>query len=309
MQCKIWGRTLGVGVPAEILPLAAGDYPALYRAADSQSQRGQGRYLSATRLRLILVVCAGAAGLASVHVRDLRLLGLVGASAFTAATILELFLRTNRPERIWYDGRAAAESAKSLTWRYGVGGNPFPMSLGDGTDASFVGRLAEVIRVVPGTHLVPDDHTGEQITVGMRTLREASHSIRRDTYLTGRIVDQKSWYGKRSLANERSFRRWSTILVVTEIVGACASILQATDAIDVDLAGFVAALVAVAVAWVETRQHGTLASAYAVAHHELGMIEARISTSMTEEEWAGFVDESEEAISREHTLWRASRRG
>ena len=50
-----------------------------------------------------------------------------------------------------------------------------------------------------------------------------------------------------------------------------------------------------------------LATAYAVAHHELGLIASRIDEIAAEADWARFVDESEEAISREHTLWRASR--
>jgi hypothetical protein len=37
----------------------------------------------------------------------------------------ELNVRSVRPEDRWYDGRALAESAKSLVWRYSVGGLPF----------------------------------------------------------------------------------------------------------------------------------------------------------------------------------------
>lgn len=297
-----------VGVPAEFTCFVGSDYPALYHAADFQSLEGQRRYLTATRLRLAVVVLAAATGLGAFAVDGIQLLGIVGAVALAAAMGLELYLRNVRPDRIWYDGRAAAESAKSLTWRYVAGGNPFPISLGTAADAAFAAQVAEVMHVVPGTHLVPDDHSGEQITPRMRNLRTSALPIRRAAYRDGRIVDQRSWYGQRARENEQSSRRWSTFLVAAEIVGVGAAILRAADVVDVDATGVTAALIAAVVAWVETRQHRTLASAYAVAHHELGLIEAQIDDSVTEEGWARFVDESEEAISREHRLWRASRK-
>ncbi len=292
---------------AEARILTPEDYPALYRATDAQSQRAQGRYLMATRVRLGLVLTAAAVGVAAAHADDLDWLAWLGAAAFIAATFLEVFLRNTRPERLWYDGRAAAESAKSLAWRYAVGGNPFPVFAGD-ADHALVGQLQEVVRVLPGTHLVPDDPDGQQVTDVMRQLRASPLPVRREAYRSGRVADQKSWYGQRARENESGLRRWSVVLVVTELAGAVACVLQAGRVIRLDLAAIAAAFVAAAVAWLETRQHGTVASAYAVAHHELGMIEARIEDARTDEEWAGFVAESEEAISREHTLWRASRR-
>ena len=40
---------------------------------------------------------------------------------------------------------------------------------------------------------------------------------------------------------------------------------------------------------------------------ELAAISGQVDWAATEPEWAHFVDQAEEAISREHTLWRASR--
>ena len=40
---------------------------------------------------------------------------------------------------------------------------------------------------------------------------------------------------------------------------------------------------------------------------ELAAISGQVDWAATEAEWAHFVDQAEEAISREHTLWRASR--
>jgi len=73
---------------------------------------------------------------------------LVAVAAFVWAVIVELYLFIVRPERIWYEGRAAAESVKTMAWRYGVGGAPF--GLGEkGVDELFLGRLREILTDLP----------------------------------------------------------------------------------------------------------------------------------------------------------------
>jgi hypothetical protein len=60
------------------------------------------------------------------------------------------------------------------------------------------------------------------------------------------------------------------------------------------------------IAWTESKQSSALATAYAVAAQELSEIASCFEQRFTEDEFAVFVEQSEEAISREHTLWRAS---
>lgn len=293
---------------AEPRGLNRDDFPALYRAADAQSVEGQGLHLRATRLRLGLVVLAAIAGALASAVHGWSAVAWLGAAAFAGAAFVEMYLRVSRPDRLWYDGRAAAESAKSLAWRYAVCGDPFPRDSDRQADDDLIAQLHSVINVLPGRHLVPRTPTGEQITAGMRTLRKEDLASRRAAYCEFRLRDQQAWYGDGARRNELSVQRWTKVLLAVEFLGALACVLQATDTVDFDAAGIAGALVGAAVAWVEARQHGTVASAYAVAHHELGLVLARADHVRTEQEWAEFVGESEEAISREHMLWRASRR-
>jgi hypothetical protein len=78
-------------------------------------------------------------------------------------------------------------------------------------------------------------------------------------------------------------------------------------AVRADLLGIVAAAIAVVAAWMQTKQHETLGRAYSVTAQELAAVRTDWEADRNEDEWAAFVDEAEEAISREHTLWRASR--
>lgn len=59
----------------------------------------------------------------------------------------------------------------------------------------------------------------------------------------------------------------------------------------------------------QAKQHRALAQAYAVASQELASITSQLNRGITEQEWPQFVIDAEEAISREHTTWLASRVG
>ena len=95
--------------------------------------------------------------------------------------------------------------------------------------------------------------------------------------------------------------------MLIEVAGATAAILTAAGWLEVDLLGLAGALVAAGVSWLQTKQHNNLAESYSVAAQELAAIKAQIGSKTTEGDWARFVNDAEEAISREHTLWKASR--
>lgn len=91
-----------------------------------------------------------------------------------------------------------------------------------------------------------------------------------------------------------------------EVAGFAGGLLKALGVIEGDLLTL-STIVASLTAWLQTKQHRTLATAYAVAVLELASVRAKIASQNNEAEWAKFVSDAEEAISREHTLWKASR--
>lgn len=293
------------------LDIKHGDFPALYRAADSNSLNGQRRYLRTTRLQLGSLVAAALFGIFGWRVGRTDLAAVLAAVAFASAMVSEVYLLKERPDRQWYTGRAVAESTKTLTWRYMVGGAPLRVDASDSTsaDALLLERFAQIEADVRGLWLIPDGGTPEQITPVMARVRELPLDERRVFYLEHRIKDQLDWYGRKARWNARVAVRWSVTLAVLELLGLAAGIARAAGMVDVDLMGFAAALAAAGTAWVQAKQHQNLATAYAVTGHELSAIAVRVPPAPSEESWAGFVADAEEAISREHTLWRASHGG
>ena len=89
-------------------------FPALYRCADDASLRGQRWYLSWLAVNLGLLVIGAVIGSLSLsEVGHKRAAQVIAALIFFAAMGTTILLATWRWERIWYAGRAVAESAKS----------------------------------------------------------------------------------------------------------------------------------------------------------------------------------------------------
>jgi hypothetical protein len=149
--------------------------------------------------------------------------------------------------------------------------------------------------------------SGPQITDEMRALRASPLPERRTAYEEGRIADQQDWYAKQAAFNDERAGKWKRAIVALEAAGVITAFGIAANVITFDALGVVAAAVAACSAWLQVKQHESLARAYFIASGELSAIRGLIVHSYTEADWSDFVDQSEEAISREHTLWRASR--
>src|SRR5437868_737143 len=93
-------------------------FPLLYRSADNASLSGQRWYLRWVIANLfLLLVGAGVGSISFADNDQKRIVHVITAVVFFVATGTSILLATRRWERIWYAGRAVAESAKSLSWK------------------------------------------------------------------------------------------------------------------------------------------------------------------------------------------------
>jgi SMODS and SLOG-associating 2TM effector domain 1 len=140
----------------------------------------------------------------------------------------------------------------------------------------------------------------------MRELRAGGYEARKQTYRQDRIANQRAWYGKEAGRNQRAALCWRLTSLGFQLAGVVAGVLRASGAVHVDLLGIAAAAAAAALAWLQTKDHATLADAYSITEQELGLADADLA-GVDEADWPAAVDSAEQAISREHTLWRARR--
>ncbi len=299
--------------PNQRMMLGEGDLPAIYQAADQNSLEAQTAFLRWSKVSLIMLVLAAVAGAfigeETLTLGKADLMAIGAAVAFIIAMLARIQLLSTRPEKTWYGGRAAAESAKTLAWRYAVGGAPFQIDQqpSDQVDAAFCERLEDILTDLDRTTLAPPSGEVRQITHKMRDLRARSLEERKEAYRAGRIEDQMRWYSRKAKWNKRRAKIWNFILMSIEFLGLLGAIVTVANLIEIDFLGLAGAVVAAGASWLQTKQHTNLAEAYSVAAHELSAISERIPAQRTEDNWARFVSEAEDAISREHTLWRASK--
>lgn len=288
-------------------PLTDDDLPAFWRDADKISGNGQKWTLRYERLRLGGSILAALGAVFSLRTGGFDLAAAVILGGFTLALIAELAAWAHKPEEQWYDGRALAESTKTLSWRYAVGADPFQIELGDGQARELLReRLASIGTESSGRITIATP--GPLVTPGMQALRERTFVERRDAYIHGRTENQWGWYATKAEANRRRATAWRIALVAAEIIALILAALRVFGGWDVDLAGLMAAVIAAGGAWVAVKQFSPLAAAYSVAAMELS-IQADKLKSISEDEWPLVAADAEEAISREHTMWLASRTG
>ena len=283
------------------------DFPALCRSADRESVRAQRSYLRALRVRLgALLVAAFGGAVTLTTAADFQIGGGLAFLAFACALGAELFMAMTSPHTAWYEGRAAAESAKTLAWRYMVRAEPFEVDTPD-VDAQFLAQTRSLLQDLQSISLGPGVPGEHQISDKMRQVRALDFDERRQIYLDDRIADQQRWYSQKARWNDRRARAWVLVSIVLEVAGMVGGALKAFGWINFDLLGFLAVAAGSVTAWIEAKQHRNLATAYGIASQELASIATELTTMRSEERWTVFVGQAEEAISREHTLWRASR--
>ncbi|MFP5388156.1 MAG: DUF4231 domain-containing protein [Thermoleophilia bacterium] len=282
------------------------DLPAIYRNADQRSVAAQRHVLRALKLSLVGVIVAAGFGAASFPSGSVDWAGVAASTAFLVATLSTAWMLWAKPEQDWYDARAVAESAKTLTWQYAVGGGEFIRTeVEDAARTRFLARLRELLDGLERLHPSPSQEDSP-VSARLEALRSSSLEERRDAYLENRISDQCTWYTEKAQWNESRRIAWTTITIVLLGAGLIFGVAKAFFELDADMIGPAAAAAGSALAWARSKDYAELAAAYAVTAEELRLIEAE-PPPREEQTWAAFVERAERAISREHTLWKARR--
>ncbi|MEZ0093924.1 DUF4231 domain-containing protein [Streptacidiphilus sp. EB129] len=286
--------------------------PEPFWAADRASLDGQGQSIRWYVGQITMLLIAAAVGIPNIHAKGLNLSPVLSLLAFVGAWYFWDRLRAERPQARWYEGRAAAESVKTLAWKYVVRARPFAGEAESASaDEAYTSQMAEVFQAFRDSPVIPSGSKPE-ITREMRRLRAAPLAVRRDLYLQDRVRAQRTWYQTRADACDNETAKWQLIAVASIIVGIGFALLQIFDVFSLHFLGLFTTMAASVTAWTQLKQFGPLASAYRLAGTELDMIEVQLgrldpNLPNAEESWSRLSRDAEDAVSREHTIWRARR--
>lgn len=283
--------------------LSDNDYPALYRAADAHSISQQRTFFSLLAAELTLLVLAtvfSALNSSSASLAIAQVLVLL----VTLVCVITLFWA--KPDRHWYSARAVAESVKTVTWRYAMRAEPFDTD--DKTAREHFGQRLKAI--VEQNHDVTQrfrtDLGGAQITPRMDALRGGDPQERKSAYVEGRVVEQQQWYARKTAINDGLRKRffWLLLAALFFAIGFAICRVQFTQWFIWPIDVFVA-LASVLLTWAQSKRFSELAASYALAAHEISIIELQAVNIMDDQELSKFVGDAENAFSREHTQWVA----
>lgn len=279
------------------------DFPALYRSADELSLESQAHFFNALKMHLALLICAAILSVVNFphwSVAALQLLALLGALSCS------VYLFSKRPDRYWYAGRAVAESIKTITWRYVTRAEPF-QSNDELARSDFHQRLKAIVSQNKDVAQALVAHLDEpQITQVMTDMREASLEQRKLAYSNGRVKDQLTWYAKKARSNKRTSNTFFWALIATNGLAVLCAILRIRFfSVSIWPTDILIAFAASLLTWMQAKRFSELASSYALAAHEIGLIRERAMLPSTDVELSIFIGDAENAFSREHTQWVA----
>jgi len=283
--------------------------PDLYESAEQASATAQLKFVRLSIASLALLVIT--AGVASVTLEDTEIqeiVAIVTAVLVGVATLVSIAIKFWHFQDSWYGGRAIAESTKTVAWKYTVRAAPFNGELSD-ANKLLSANLREILRSQRRLNVNLDAVSANtQLTSEMSTLRAAPLNKRIDAYKSGRVASQKEWYSAKAATHKTRSRQFFGALILSELTALVIAILYvAYSPGQINLVGVVAAIAIATTSWLQTRDHETLSIVYSFTSHELGIVELKLQTISSEDEFSEFVNEAESAISREHTMWVARR--
>lgn len=279
--------------------------PALYRVADQASSAQQALYFRLVKIEYAALVTASALSVNVVaETWYIGVYGLVLALALGTLAFRTLF----RPERKWYQARALAESVKTTAWKYAMAARPFQH---DGSDRARLRQaLTELLKTNSdlGGQFDSETASGDQVTEDMEILRSLPSDERLRAYMSSRVEDQLGWYVRKA----RSHKIWGVAMAcgLGAIYMLAFSLLAARVLNPTWVYSHpdpIIVLGASVLGWMQIKRFNELSASYSLTAAEIAILKSAASEVSSEETLSAFIDDAEEAFSREHTQWLARR--
>lgn len=145
---------------------------------------------------------------------------LASAALFLLTLGILIWLKVQKPEDTWYNGRAVAESIKTCTWRWVMKAEPYENNAPDEQiQKEFLSDLKTILEQNRSLScfLEWNPNLGEAISDEMKAVRNLPLPERIDIYKKERIDDQSIWYSKKAQFNKRRAKQWFVVSIVLHL--------------------------------------------------------------------------------------------
>lgn len=283
------------------------DMPGLYQSANITSINEQKKFFNGIMIYLILISIAAFFAFYSDGENN-STNKVISAILFLASLFIVIWIRIYRPDDVWYNGRAVAESVKTRSWRWMMRAEPYL----DCEDIEivrkhFINDLQTILKQNKNLikQLDSDASIEDPISNKMTKIRGLSLTERFDLYRIQRITDQALWYTKKSKSNKKwaTIWFWSTVaLHGGAIILLLYNIKEPTLKLPIESIAVIASSI---LTWLQAKKHNELSSSYSLTAHEITLIKSETNRIDKESDFSEYIMNCENAFSREHTQWFA----
>lgn len=286
-------------------------YPELYDAADATALSSQRGHLRLARVDLLLLLGGAIFSTLAVYAPASFTVWtfVVAAALLGATTIIKSASKMWGADSTWYDGRAAAEAIKVLSWQYMMRAAPF-----SGEDVAaksqFIASLGDILAAHPRVRPLATRAPGkvEEITASMRQVRALDLPDRWQQYLQQRLDDQITYYLRKAERSRRAAARWFWADVAARAAAlVCAVAVIVLPEHKPSLAGLFSAVAAAATAWSQLHRDDELAKNYGAAAQKLLLLRASLDDTTSEEDFQRLFVGAEAVIASESSAWLSKR--
>lgn len=283
------------------------DLPGLFQSADSSSVREQKKYYDGIFGYLILLIIAV---LFTFFADDYPnpIFKIISTVLFLLTLFIMIWLRVSRPDDIWYNGRAVAESVKTRSWRWMMRAEPYlDCENIEIVRKHFVNDLKTILKQNKSLigKLGISASIEDPISEKMIEVRKLNLTNRFNFYRQERVTRQAVWYTEKSKFNKDRAERWfwtTVSLHALAITLLLYNIYDPKTKLPIDVIAVAASSV---LTWLQAKKHNELSSSYSLTVHEIVLIKSETNRIETEEDLSEYIMNCENAFSREHTQWFA----
>jgi len=283
------------------------DLPGLFQSADTASVKEQKKFFNGIFWYLtLLIVAALFAFFADDYPNPI--FKIVSTVLFLLTLFIMIWLRVSRPDDIWYNGRAVAESVKTRSWRWMMRAEPYVDC--DNIEIvrkHFVNDLKTILKQNESLigKLGISASIEEPISDKMIEIRKLNLLDRFNFYRQERITNQAIWYTTKSKFNKKRAEMWfwtTVSLHALAILLLLYNIYDPNAKLPIEVIAVAASSV---LTWLQSKKHNELSSSYSLTAHEIILIKSETNRIETEEDLSEYIMNCENAFSREHTQWFA----
>jgi hypothetical protein len=237
---------------------------------------------------------------------------IASASLFFVSIGITIWLNVKKPEDVWYNGRAVAESVKTRAWRWMMQAEPYGNTPEhDLASREFIADLKQILEQNRslGDAIGEGSSIKAPISKNMLAIRQLPYQQRTAVYKEHRVDEQAIWYWKKTKYNKKMATIWFWTMIALHSFAIFYLLLLKIKSPTTKLPVEVVAVCASSVlGWLQTKKHKELSASYALAAQEISLIRGEASYVKSEESLSDFVINSENAFSREHTQWFARKK-